>query len=94
MLCCIQGRKTVMAKVGGDRANKKASAVLKRRRNEGVAKKRFKAASGRYERVAVLDANASSFGANLLKVFSENVAKARKENKRLFGSPDRVPAAK
>jgi hypothetical protein len=54
-------------------------------------KKRFKASSGKYAQVAVLDANTASFGSDLLKVFTENVAKARKENMRLFGSPDRAP---
>ena len=54
-------------------------------------KKRFKVSSGKYAQVAVLDANTASFGSDLLKVFTENVAKARQENRRLFGSPDRVP---
>jgi hypothetical protein len=54
-------------------------------------KKRFRASSGRYAEVAVLDANTATFGSDLLKVFRENVSKARRENKRLFGSPDRVP---
>jgi hypothetical protein len=44
--------------------------------------------------VTVLDANAATFGADLLNVFRENVARARKENMRLFGSPDRVPDGK
>src|ERR1051325_11557202 len=38
-------------------------------------KKRFKASSGKYAQVAVLDANKASFGSDLLKVFTENVAK-------------------
>jgi hypothetical protein len=54
-------------------------------------KKRFRASSGGYAEVAVLDANTATFGSDLLTVFRENVAKARKENMRLFGSPDRVP---
>lgn len=83
-----------MAKVGADRARRKVPAGSKRQKGEVVAIKRFKAASGKYERVAVLDANTASFGSDLLQVFSRNVAKARKENKRLFGSPDRVPDTK
>jgi hypothetical protein len=70
-------------------AHKTASAA-KRQKRVAVGTKRFKAASGRYERVAVLDANSATFGADLLQVFRENVAKARRENIRLFGSPDRV----
>lgn len=83
-----------MAKVSADRASKKVPSVSKRKKSDVVAIKRFKAASGKYERVAVLDANTASFGSDLLQVFSRNVAKARRENKRLFGSPDRVPDAK
>jgi hypothetical protein len=56
-----------------------------------VGQKRFIASTGRYARVAVLDANTATFGTDLLKVFRENVAKAREENMRLFGSPDRAP---
>ena len=44
--------------------------------------------------MTVLDANAATFGTDLLNVFRENVARARKENMRLFGSPDRVPDGK
>jgi len=67
---------------------KKSSSVL---RKAAVTKKRFRASSGGYARVAVLDANDDNFGSALLNVFRENVAKARQENKRTFGSPDRVP---
>jgi hypothetical protein len=56
-----------------------------------VRQKRFIASTGRYAQVAVLDANSPTFGTDLLRVFRENVAKARKENMRLFGSPDRAP---
>jgi hypothetical protein len=77
-----------MARTGG--AKRKAVAAPKRQKRAVVSKKRFKAASGRYEQVTVLDANTATFGSDLLEVFKENVAKARKENIRLFGSPDRV----
>jgi hypothetical protein len=72
-------------------AERKAPAAPKRQKRVAVSKKRFKTASGAYGRAAVLDANSATFGADLLEVFRENVAKARKENMRLFGSPDRVP---
>jgi hypothetical protein len=55
------------------------------------ARKRFKTSSGKYREVRVLDANTATFGDELLSVFEENVTKAREENQRLFGSPDRVP---
>jgi hypothetical protein len=69
----------------------KTPIVPKRRKRVTASRKRFKASSGKYAQVTVLDANTATFGSDLLEVFRENVAKARKENKRLFGSPDRVP---
>jgi outer membrane protein TolC len=88
-----------MAKTYGGAVKKKTSTALKRakplvaaKKRFKAAKKRFKAENGRIGQVAVLDANAATFGADLLNVFRENVAKARRENMRLFGSPDRVPA--
>ena len=72
-------------------ANKKATAnPPARQKKANVSKKRFKDASGKYAHVTVLDANAATFGTDLLSVFKANVAKARKENKRLFGSPDGI----
>lgn len=72
-------------------ARRKPLAASKRPKKTAVVKKRFKASSGKYAEVTVLDANTATFGTDLLKVFRENVAKAREENTRLFGSPDRVP---
>ena len=43
---------------------------------------------GRSKTVYRLDANSPTFDADLQYVFSRNVAKARRENKRLFGSPE------
>jgi hypothetical protein len=63
----------------------------RRRRTTAAKRKRFKDPTGKYAEVTVLDANTASFGSDLLKVFTRNVTKARKENMRLFGSPDRVP---
>jgi hypothetical protein len=80
-----------MAKARVAAVKKKAPAAAKRHKDAVVSKKRFKASSGKYAEVAVLDANTGTFGTDLLRVFRENVAKARKENIRLFGSPDRVP---
>jgi hypothetical protein len=80
-----------MTKLNQAQARKRAAIAKKRQKRAFVGKKRFKASSGGYARVAVLDANDDNFGSSLLTVFRENVSKARKENKRLFGSPDRVP---
>jgi hypothetical protein len=44
------------------------------------------------ERIKILsvDANSPTFGNDLTIVFERNVAKARRANKKKFGSPDRV----
>jgi hypothetical protein len=38
--------------------------------------------------VYTVDINSPTFDTNLLYVFRRNVARIRRENKRLFGSPD------
>jgi len=53
-----------------------------------VEKKRVALGNGRWKTVYRLDANSPTFDADLQYVFSRNVAKARRENKRLFGSPE------
>jgi len=82
-----------MTKARGAQLRKKIVSASQKKAlvSKKLSKKRFKASSGRYAHVAVLDANTASFGSDLLEVFRENVAKARKENMRLFGSPDRAP---
>ena len=55
-----------------------------------TSKKAFKDSSGNFSEVTVLDADTATFGTVLLNVFRENVAKARKENIELFGSPVRA----
>jgi hypothetical protein len=47
---------------------KKAPTVAKRQKEAVVGKKRFKASSGKYAEVTVLDANTATFGTDLLKV--------------------------
>jgi hypothetical protein len=81
-----------MPKARRARVRKKAQGRAKWQEGGRVqfGKKRFKASSGKYAQVAVLDANTATFGTDLLKVFRENVARAREENMRLVGSPDRV----
>jgi hypothetical protein len=56
-----------------------------------VGKKRVVTATGGRKTVRTLDANSASFDSDLHYVFSQNVAKARRENKRLFGSADIGP---
>jgi hypothetical protein len=46
--------------------------------------------SGERIRILSVDANSPTFGNDLSIVFERNVAKARRANKKKFGSPDRV----
>lgn len=55
-----------------------------------VKTKRVVGADGRYIKIPSIDANSASFSSDLTLVFQKNVAKRRRENKRKFGSPDRV----
>jgi hypothetical protein len=53
-----------------------------------VREKRVYRADGTVARVLSVDANSPTFGDDLTYVFEKNVARARRENKRLFGSAD------
>jgi hypothetical protein len=52
--------------------------------------RRIKRADG--ATIHVIDASRETFGDDLTLVFKRNVAEARRENKRLTGSRDRVPS--
>ena len=54
--------------------------------------KRLRNLEGELVQVFSLDANSASFVDDLTTVFEKNVAKARLENRRHFGSPDGVRA--
>ena len=56
-----------------------------------VGKKRIETANGGWATVRTLDANSAGFEDGLTYVFTRNVAKARRENKRILGSADIVP---
>jgi hypothetical protein len=45
---------------------------------------------GRRERVLALDANSSSFTADLTLLFEKNVARVRRAHKKTFGTADRA----
>jgi hypothetical protein len=45
---------------------------------------------GQRERILTLDANSATFATDLTLVFEKNVARARSEHKKKFGSADRV----
>jgi hypothetical protein len=59
-----------------------------------VTEKRVRGPDGRLVKVLTIDANSPTFGNDLSYVFRKNVAKARRENKKLLGAPDRVPTKK
>lgn len=59
----------------------------KRGPSPAVTRKRVKRADGATETILVLDGDSPSFADDLTYAFKRNVARVRRENKRLFGSP-------
>jgi hypothetical protein len=57
-----------------------------------VAEKRVLDADGRVKTLRTLDIASSTFGRDLEYVFGKNVAKARRENRRVTGASDGVVA--
>jgi hypothetical protein len=57
-----------------------------------VGEKRVRDAAGKILTVRTLDAQSKTFAKDLTYVFQKNVAKARRENKQVTGTLDRVPA--
>lgn len=57
-----------------------------------VSEKQVRDTDGRRKTVRRIDAASPSFGADLTYVFRKNVAKARRENKRIVGVSDIVPS--
>jgi hypothetical protein len=68
---------------------KKLGSKSKRGRSS-VSEKRLFNSEGKLVKILSLDSNSSSFSSDLRLVFQKNVAKARRENKKRFGSADRV----
>jgi hypothetical protein len=66
----------------------------RRKGRTSVREKRLHRSDGTIGRVLSLDANSPTFDDDLTYVFERNVAKARRENKKLFGSPDGPQAKK
>jgi hypothetical protein len=64
----------------------------RRGHNGSVREKLLRDSDGRTVRVLSLDANSATFSDDLTAVFTRNVAKARRENKRLFGSANGLQA--
>jgi len=57
---------------------------------KGIKVKLLRDEKGKIIRVFSLDANSDAFGSKLRYTFGRIVAKARRENKKKFGAPDRV----
>jgi hypothetical protein len=64
------------------------------KKSSSVREKRMRNSQGKFVRVLSLDANSATFIDDLTTVFEKNVARARRENKQLFGSPDGPRAQK
>ena len=58
----------------------------------GVVQKRVHGSDGTSKTIQTLDAGSKTFGSDLTFAFGRNVARARRENKRVTGAVDSVPA--
>jgi len=74
---------TIQKSETGRRAGKKP---------KGVTVRRITATNGEKVTIRAIDANSPTFGEDFLYVFTKNVEAARRENKRIFGSPDGAKA--
>lgn len=68
------------------------TAKLDRGKATSVTKKRVRDADGRVKTLLTVDSSSDTFGSDLQYVFSKNVAKARRENKRVTGAADGIVA--
>jgi hypothetical protein len=57
-------------------------------KNPAVVERRVRDADGQIKTVRTLDVRSATFGNDLLYVFGKNVAKARRDNKRITGATD------
>jgi hypothetical protein len=82
----------VVAKVVISPLNPRTKKARQAAGRKGVKIKQIRDENGKLIRVFSLDANDESFGAKLRYIFGKSVARARRENKKRFGAPDRVLA--
>lgn len=74
------------------RMTKVVVSKLKTGKPKAISKMRVRTRSGQVMTMFTVGANNASFEDDITRVFSDNVAAARRENTRLFGSPDgRMP---
>lgn len=64
----------------------------RKRKSASVSEKRILDAEGRRKTLRTADADSKTFGVDLRYIFEKNVAKARRDNKRLIGATDVAPA--
>jgi hypothetical protein len=64
------------------------------RKTTSVRKKKVHGTDGKVREVMLLDLNSATFDDDLTYVFERNVAKARRENKKLLGSADGIERKK
>jgi hypothetical protein len=60
----------------------------KRQGETSVTEKRVRDTAGQLKTLRTLDVGSRTFGADLQYVFGRNVAKARRDNKRVIGAAD------
>ena len=65
--------------------------LVKAMRGLNVHVRRVRSREGRFMEKFIIDSDSPTLDADLTFVFQRNVAKARRENKRLFGRPDGSP---
>jgi hypothetical protein len=61
---------------------------LKSKSKGRISVKRVRNTAGQVKTLRTLDAGSRTFGADLQYVFGKNVAKARRDNKRIIGAAD------
>jgi hypothetical protein len=74
--------RVIVRKLGAKNGSKRA--------RSSVVSKSIHKPNGDRIRILSVDANSPTFGNDLSIIFERNVAKARRANKKKFGSPDRV----
>jgi hypothetical protein len=77
--------KVVVLKLAGAKSRKAAKSA-------SVGEKRVRDEAGQIRTLRTLDGQSKTFGNDLTYVFARNVARARRENKQVTGTLDRIPA--
>jgi hypothetical protein len=79
-------RKATMARIVVGNLKK-----AKGRDSSAIVTKRVRTSEGGVKTLRTIDAGSRTFGSDLSYVFERNVAKARRENKKITGANDGVP---